>query len=76
VVAGVLSQKYIEYWLPVVFFSKIINSAECNYQIHDKEILAIVKSLEEWRPELQRKQNKFEIYTDYKSLEYFITTNS
>jgi hypothetical protein len=51
-----------------------MNSAECNYQIHDKKILAIVKSLEEWRPELQRKQNRFKIYTDYKSLEYFITT--
>ena len=47
VVAGVLSQKYIEYWLPVVFFSKTMNSAECNYQIYDKEILAIIKFLEE-----------------------------
>jgi transposase InsO family protein len=51
-----------------------MNSAECNYQIHDKEMLAIVKSLEEWRPELQRKQDRFEIYTDHKSLEYFMTT--
>jgi predicted carbohydrate-binding protein with CBM5 and CBM33 domain len=51
-----------------------MNSAECNYQIYDKKILAIVKSLEEWRPELQRKQNRFEIYTDYKFLEYFMTT--
>ena len=52
VVAGVLSQKHREHWLPVAFFSKTINSAECNYQIHDKEMLAIVKSLEEWRLEL------------------------
>jgi hypothetical protein len=51
-----------------------MNPAECNYQIHDKEMLAIVKSLEEWRPELQRKRDKFEIYTDHKSLEYFMTT--
>ena len=74
VVAGVLSQKHREHWLPVAFFSKTMNSAECNYQIHDKEMLAIVKSLEEWRPELQRKQDRFEIYTDHKSLEYFMTT--
>jgi hypothetical protein len=47
VVAGMLSQKYIKYWLLIAFFLKIINSAECNYQIHDKKILAIVKSLEE-----------------------------
>src|SRR6266536_431634 len=74
VVAGVLSQKHREHWLPVAFFSKTMNPAKCNYQIHDKEILAIVKSLEEWRPELQRKQDRFEIYTDHKSLEYFMTT--
>jgi hypothetical protein len=47
VVARVLSQKHREHWLPVVFFSKTINPAEYNYQIHDKKMLAIVKSLEE-----------------------------
>ena len=74
IVARVLSQKYGKDWLPVTFFSKTINPAEYNYQIYDKEILAIVRSLEEWRPELQYKQDKFEIYTDHKSLEYFMTT--
>ena len=52
IVAGVLSQKHGDQWLLVTFFSKTMNLAECNYQIHDKEILAIVRSLEEWRPEL------------------------
>ncbi len=52
VVARVLSQKHRELWLLVAFFSKTINLAEYNYQIYDKEMLAIVKSLEEWRPEL------------------------
>ena len=74
VVAGVLSQKHGDQWLSVAFFSKTMNPAECNYQIHDKEMLAIVKSLEEWRPELQRKQDRFQIYTDHKSLEYFMST--
>ena len=27
--------------------------AECNYEIYDKELLAIVKAFEEWRPELE-----------------------
>ncbi len=47
VVAGVLSQKHREHWLLVAFFSKTMNPAEYNYQIHDKEMLAIIKSLEE-----------------------------
>jgi len=51
-----------------------MSPAECNYQIHDKEMLAIVKSLDEWRPELQGAYEKVRIYTDHKALEYFITT--
>ncbi len=47
VVAGVLSQKYEEHWLLVAFFSKTMNLAKYNYQIYNKEMLAIVKSLEE-----------------------------
>ena len=35
-------------------------------------MLAIVRSLEEWDAEL-RSIKKFEIYTDYKNLKYFIT---
>ena len=46
---GVLSQKDEEgrLWL-ITYFSKNLNPAECNYQIYDKELLAIIKCLEEW----------------------------
>jgi hypothetical protein len=47
VVAGVLSQLYSEKWYPVVYFSKTIFSAEFNYEVHNKKMLAIVKSLKE-----------------------------
>ena len=57
---------------PCAFFSKKMIPAECNYQIYDKELLAIVKALEHWRAELQGK--KFLIVTDHKNLEYFTTT--
>ena len=33
---------------PVAFFSKRNAPAEYNYEIHDKELLAIVKCLREW----------------------------
>ena len=36
----------------VVYFSLKHTSAECNYEIYDKELLAIIKCLEEWVPEL------------------------
>ena len=48
--------------------------AECNYEIHDKEMLAVVKSLKEWRPELQGSAMPVKVYTDHKALEYFMTT--
>ena len=75
VIAGVFSQLHPDsVWYPVAYFSKSMAPAECNYEIHDKEMLAIVKSLEQWRPELQSTHSRIKIFTDHKSLEYFMTT--
>jgi len=45
---------------------------ERNYEIHDKEMLAIIRRLESWRHLLEGAQFKFEIWTDHKNLEYFM----
>ena len=51
---GILSQRNEEGTLhPVEFFSKKHSPAECNYEIYDKELLAIIRCFEEWRPELE-----------------------
>jgi len=34
-------------WHPVAFYSKFLFSVERNYKIHDKEMLAIIRTLEE-----------------------------
>ena len=47
---------------------------ELNYEIHDKEILAIVRSFGHWRAELHSSPQRIEVFTDYKALEYFMTT--
>jgi transposase InsO family protein len=60
-------------WTPCAFFSKKLSSTECNYPIYDKEMLAIIRALEEWDSEL-RGVKKFEICSDHKNLEYFMTT--
>ena len=36
-------------WRPVIFLSKSLNKTERNYEIHDKEMLAIIRELENWR---------------------------
>ena len=57
---------------PVVFLSKSLNETERNYEIYDKEMLAIIKGLENWRYLLEGAYFKFEIWTDHKNLEYFM----
>ena len=44
--------------------------------IYDKELLAIVKSFEVWRPEVASAapDKPVKVYTDHKNLEYFMTT--
>jgi len=37
---------------PVTFFSAKHSAPKCNYKIYNKELLAIIKALEEWRPKL------------------------
>ena len=59
-------------WRLVAFLSKSLNETERNYEIHDKEMLAIIRGLENGRHLLEGTCFKFEIWTDYKNLEYFM----
>ncbi|KAG6998160.1 Transposon Tf2-6 polyprotein [Fusarium oxysporum f. sp. conglutinans] len=73
--AGVLSQYDDEGRLhPVAFFSKKHTATECNYEIYDKELMAIIRCFEEWRPELEGAPSPIKVITDHKNLEYFTTT--
>ena len=75
VVAGVLSQPDEAGVLhPVAFFSKKMSPQECNYEIYDKELLAIVQAFEEWRPELVGSTTPVKVLSDHRTLEYFMTT--
>ena len=59
---GVLSMECEDkLWRPVVFLSKSLNETEKNYEIHNKEMLAIIRELENWRHLLEGTHFKFEI---------------
>ena len=45
-----------------------------NYEIHDKEMLAVIRCLEVWRHFLEGAQIKFKVWTDHKNLEYFMSS--
>ena len=53
--------------------SKALNEVKQNYEVHDKEMLAIMRVLGEWRQYLQGVRQSFEIWMDHKNLEYFMT---
>lgn len=76
VVGGVLSQQDdLGVWHPVAYFSKTMQPAERAYDIYDKEMLAIILALQEWRAELEglQRDDRFNIMTDHQALEYFMT---
>ena len=73
--AGVLSQHDDNGVLhPVTFFSTKHSPAECNYEIYDKELVAIVWPFVHWHTELQSVENPIQVLSDHKNLEYFMTS--
>ena len=48
-------------WRPVAFLSKSLNKTERNYKIHNKEMLVVIKGLENWRHLLEGTKFKFEV---------------
>jgi hypothetical protein len=61
-----------EKWQLCAYLLKSLNNVEQNYDIHDKEMLAIMRALSEWRHYLEGATHKVEILTDHKNLEYFM----
>ena len=72
---GILSQlEPDKRWHPLAFYSKKFSPAEINYDIHDKEMSAIVDSFKQWEHWLIGTLHPVLVYTDHKNLEYFTTT--
>ena len=57
----------------MTYISKLLNEMEQNYEIHDKDMLAVIQCLQAWRHFLEDAKWKFEIWSDYKNLEYFMS---
>ena len=59
---------------PVAYFFKKHSPAECNYEIYNKELMAIIRAFKEWRPELEGSLTSVKVITDHKNLKYFMLT--
>uniref|UniRef100_A0A0W0FI80 RNA-directed DNA polymerase n=1 Tax=Moniliophthora roreri TaxID=221103 RepID=A0A0W0FI80_MONRR len=71
---AVLRQKGVDgEWHPCGYLSKSFSPAERNYEIYDRELLAIYRALMEWRHYLMGGKFKVVILSDHKNLTYFRT---
>ena len=58
----------------MAFHSRKLNDAERNYEIHDKELLAILEAFKEWKHYLVGSDKPITVYTDNQNLQNFLTT--
>ena len=59
---------------PVAFLSQTFSAPELNYDVYDKELLAIFEAFKIWRHYLERSTSPINVVIDHKNLEYFSTT--
>ena len=60
-IGGVLSQEHGGKWKPIAFLSRTMQAVEQNYEIYNKELLAIVEALTKWRQYLLDTAEPFEV---------------
>jgi len=51
-----------------------MSPAERNYEVHDKEMLAVVYACLQWRPLLPSLSSPFDVITDHRGLQWFMST--
>ena len=56
---------------PCAYISKTLSPAEWNYEIYDRELLAVIRALEEWRHYVQGSPHTTMVFSDHKNLTYF-----
>jgi hypothetical protein len=70
---GVLSQLQMDRtWGVVDYISKALTVAEKNYNMYNKEFLAVIQALHEWQAYLIGADETIEIWTDHVNLQYFL----
>ena len=58
----------------VAFHSHTFHTLECNYDVHNKELLTIYEAFKRWQHYLEGSGNPVDVVTDHQSLQYFSTT--
>jgi len=70
-IGRVLFQEQDGKWKLIAFLSRTMQPAERNYEIYDKELLAIVEALSKWRQYLLDTMEPFKIWMDHENFKHF-----
>jgi hypothetical protein len=73
-IGAVFFQNHDGVWCPVAYISRPLNAAKRNYDVHDKEMLAIVFSCLQGHPLLLSLDNPLLVAADHSSLQWFMRT--
>ena len=73
-IGGVLSQKNGRHYQPIAYYSKHLSKTERNYSTSERELLAIVMSVEHFKEYLYGRQ--FRILSDHEPLKFLATCDA
>ena len=62
------------HWHSIIYFSRKMIFAKCNYEIHDKKLLIIVFAFKQWRHYLKRARKQVLVLTNHRNFSRFMTT--
>src|SRR5712672_2775046 len=56
---------------PIAYYSATFTPTERNYNIYERELLAVIKALQNWRPHLLHTTHPFTLITDHANLTFW-----
>ena len=56
---------------PCGYLSRTLSETEQNYQIYDRELLALIRALKEWKIYLEQAKHTVTVFIDHDNLKYF-----
>ena len=63
------TKKFIQQ--PIAYYSATFTSTERNYDIYERELLAVIKALDHWRPHLAATEDPVTVLTDHANLTFW-----
>jgi L-ribulose-5-phosphate 3-epimerase UlaE len=67
-IGAILSQVEDRRLKPVAYYSRKMDKVEINYEIHDKDMLAIISSFKEWHHYLEGAYYTITVFSDHTNL--------